>query len=90
MKTFISSLISSIVMVAFLLFISLLITIVPTFVLFILKFVIGYSWTIVLIPTYMVATLCVLIIISMVFSKNLRNKMKDYKQKNIKNNKNEI
>jgi len=53
----------------------LVVTLVPTFILFILKLVLGYSWNVVFIPTYVVMVIISIVGVAAIFSPRLRNKI---------------
>lgn len=55
----------------------LLLTLVPTFVLLILKFVLGYSWNVVFIPTYIVMVVVSIIGVMAMFSPKLRERIRE-------------
>lgn len=75
MKNLIKLLFFFITITSFLFVTGLIVTFVPTFVLFILKFVVGYSWNVVLIPTYLVMIFVSLVGIGSMFSPRLRHKL---------------
>jgi ABC-type bacteriocin/lantibiotic exporter with double-glycine peptidase domain len=75
MKFFFKLLFTFFTIIGFLFVGGILVTSVPTFVLFILKFVLGYSWNVVLIPTYLVMVVITFVMIASIFSPKLREKI---------------
>jgi hypothetical protein len=75
MKNIFKLLFVFITITSFLFVMGLVITLVPTFVLFILKFVIGYSWGVVFIPTYIVMVLTSFVGVVTIFSPKLRRRV---------------
>lgn len=75
MKNIFKFLFASISIVIFLFVGGLLLTLVPTFVLLILKFVLGYSWNVVFIPTYIVMVVVSIIGVMAMFSPKLRERI---------------
>jgi hypothetical protein len=75
MKTFFRLLFTFFTVIGFLFIGGIIATLVPTSVLFILKFVLGYSWNVVLIPTYLVMVVITFVMIVSIFSPKLREKI---------------
>jgi hypothetical protein len=75
MKTFFRLLFTFFTVIGFLFIGGIIATLVPTFVLLILKFVLGYSWNVVLIPTYLVMVVITFVMIASIFSPKLREKI---------------
>lgn len=75
MKTILKLIFTFIVITGFLFIMGLVVTLVPTFILFILKLVLGYSWNVVFIPTYVVMVIISIVGVAAIFSPRLRNKI---------------
>ncbi len=75
MKTILKLIFTFIVITGFLFIMGLVVTLVPTFILLTLKLVLGYSWNVVLIPTYVVMSIISIVGVASIFSPELRKKI---------------